>query len=462
MTRGTELASSWRDPSGYVFLHDGIIYRAVSKQYASQYDFLMSSGLYEELSKKGDLVSHIEARQIQVSDSRLYKILQPFPIPVVSYPYEWCFSQLKDAALLTLRIQRIALSHGMLLKDANAFNIQFINGRPVLIDTLSFEKYVEGAPWVAYRQFCENFFAPLWLASYSHELLQKLLIAFPDGIPLALASASLPLRSRFRLSALMHLHLQSSLSSRMAAKNIKKPRASLKKHALKRIIDNLESSIARLTPKSLGARWLNYYSTCGYSAIALEDKRKIVLSFLEKVRPESVCDLGANTGEFGFLAARNGAQTIAVDSDPACVEAMYSRVRREKCPNLLPLLSDILAPTPAVGWNNEERPRLLDRCSSKLVMALALIHHLSLAKNVPLVKVANLLSALGEYAIVEYVPTNDPQALFILRDRTEYRPDYSQADFVEAFTSSFEIISKNALRDSGRCIYLMQARKRGG
>src|SRR5574338_267074 len=191
-------SSSFRDPSGYVYKDaSGNVMRYVSKEYADDYNFLMQSGLYNELVDAGLLIPHKEVTPKAI-DANRHKLLQPEQIPFMSYPYEWSFSQLKDAALATIKTQQAALKHGMVLKDASAYNIQFYKGKPVLIDTLSFERYKTDEPWIAYRQFCQHFLAPLALAAYVDIRLLKLLRDYIDGVPLDLASELLPARTKFK------------------------------------------------------------------------------------------------------------------------------------------------------------------------------------------------------------------------------------------------------------------------
>ena len=199
-------AASFRDPSGFLFHHEGTLYRQVNRSYEADYNLLRDSGLYDLLTEKGLLIPHREASLDLARSGEAVRILEPELVPFISYPYEWCFGQLKDAALTTLRIQRRALEHGMALKDSSAYNIQFYNGRPLLIDTLSFEKYREGMPWIAYRQFCQHFLAPLALMCLKDVRLNQLLRIYIDGIPLDLASRILPLKSRFKLPLLTHIH----------------------------------------------------------------------------------------------------------------------------------------------------------------------------------------------------------------------------------------------------------------
>jgi hypothetical protein len=198
-TQTTNLVSSFRDPSGFLFIREGILYRQVNQVYREDYSRLMDSGLYEKLVKNGLLITHAET-DIQPADGVLsYKVICPERVPFISYPYEWSFGQLQDAALATLSIQRRALKLGMSLKDASAYNIQFPKGKAMLIDTLSFEQYQEGEPWVAYRQFCQHFLAPLALMAYKDVRLNQLLRIYIDGIPLDLASKLLPRSTRWNL-----------------------------------------------------------------------------------------------------------------------------------------------------------------------------------------------------------------------------------------------------------------------
>ena len=190
------VGGSFRDPAAFVFTRDGVLYRQVNLAGRAVYDALMASGLYEELTASRDLVRHAEVDPALAADDRAYRVLQPERVPLISYPYEWCFSQLKDAALLTLRLQRAAMKRGMSLKDATAYNVQFDAGRPVWIDTLSFEPLRVGAPWVAYRQFCEFYVAPLALMRHTDVRLHQLLRTFLDGVPVDLASRLLPGHTR--------------------------------------------------------------------------------------------------------------------------------------------------------------------------------------------------------------------------------------------------------------------------
>ncbi len=257
---------SFRDPSGFLFYHNGELYRQINTAYRENYDLLMTSGLYSDLIREELLIPHKEADGVSPPSDKFYKIIRPEPIPFISYPYEWSFSQLRAAALLTLNIQKRALTFGMSLRDASAYNIQFRKGKPILIDTLSFEKYREGAPWIAYRQFCQHFLAPLALMSYRDIRLNQLLRIYIDGIPLDLANSLLPFRVRLHLSLFTHISLHARSQKRFADKEVDTGRRTMSRLSFRGLIDNLESAVRKLTWKKYRTEWGNYYEDTNYSA----------------------------------------------------------------------------------------------------------------------------------------------------------------------------------------------------
>ena len=271
----------------------------------------MKSGLYERLVKAKQLIPHQEVDAAPSVSDLAYRIIQPERVEFISYPYEWSFSQLKDAALLTLSIQQTAMECGLSLKDASAYNIQFHRGRPVLIDSLSFEAYQEGKPWVAYRQFCQHFLAPLALMTYRDVRLSQLLRVYIDGVPLDLASELLPTRTRFNFGLAAHIHLHASAQKRYSdapdqAKTQTQGR-SVSKVGLIGLIDSLKNVTQGLKWEPKGTEWGDYYNSTNYTRAAFDRKAEIVKGFLEKVQPKQVWDLGANTGVFSRIAAQTGA-----------------------------------------------------------------------------------------------------------------------------------------------------------
>lgn len=452
------LGGSFRDPSGFVFRREGVLYRQIQQSYRDHYDHLMTSGLYENLVEAGLLIPHEEADLRDDDSSGFYKTIKPEAIPFISYPFEWSFSQLRDAALATLEIQKRALQFGMSLVDCSAYNIQFRGCRPVLIDTLSFRKYREGEPWTAYRQFCQHFLAPLALMSLKDIRLGQLSRIYIDGVPLDLASVLLPPRSKLNLPLLLHIHLHSRSQKRYADRAVAIKDRKVNSRAFLGLIDSLESGIRRLSWKPRGTEWANYYRDTNYSPDGLEHKTALVSDYLKDCQPRLLWDLGGNVGHFSRIGAGMGALAISFDIDPACVERNYLQCVRENELNLLPLLLDLTNPTSGIGWENEERMSFLDRGPADAAMALALVHHLCISNNVPLRKVARFFSRLAPFLVIEFVPKDDSQVQKLLATRQDIFPLYNREDFEMAFGEFFIIKRSDAIRDSQRTLYLMEKR----
>ena len=454
------LGASFRDPSGFLFSREGVLYRQVNQIYAEHYDRLISSGLYARLSDAGLLIPHEEVSVEPEEPAQAYKIIKPHPISFISYPYEWSFSQLKDAALATMTIQKLALESGMVLKDASAYNIQFHKGKPVLIDTLSFEIYHEGEPWVAYRQFCQHFLAPLTLVAHTDVRLNQLLRVYIDGIPLDLAARLLPRRTRYGLGLATHIHLHASAQKKYADKPVAKEQSKRKMSKLQfmGLMDSLESTTRKLTWKPSGTEWGDYYraSSSHYSPSAFEHKKRVIGSFLERIHPATTWDLGANTGEFSRLATSMGSYTVAFDIDPAAVEQNYLQVKKNRDTLVLPLLMDFTNPSPSLGWHNRERHSLLERAPADALMALALVHHLAISNNVPLPLLANFFQNMGRWLIIEWVPKEDSQVQILLASRQDIFSEYHQEGFEAAFGMYFTIHEKVPIQDSPRVLYLLE------
>ena len=451
-----QLAASFRDPSGFLFMRDGILYRQVNQHYQADYDKLMQSGLYDSLVKAGLLVPHQEVDIEPAEPKSCYKIIQPELLPFISYPYEWSFSQLKDAALTTLAIQKKAFELGMALKDATAYNIQFYNGRSTLIDTLSFETYQEGKPWFAYRQFCQHFLGPLALMSKTDVRLSQLLRVYIDGIPLDLVSSLLPGRTRLSPSMAMHIHVHASAQKRYADKTIDKDKQrQMGRNSYIGIIESLETAVRKLDWQPEG-EWTEYYNDTNYTNAADQHKAEIIKGYLAEINPQSVWDLGGNTGRFSRLASDQGIFTLSCDIDAGAVERNYLETKAKKEKNILPLVMDLTNPSSGLGWHHQERDSLVVRGPADALFALALIHHLAIGNNVPLPQIADFFSQLGQWLIIEFVPKSDSQVKRLLATREDIFPDYTPAGFEKAFSPYFNITKQESIQDSERVLYLME------
>lgn len=420
----------------------------------------MESGLYEKLVKARLLIPHgeVDLRPTngQAAGSAAHKIIEPERVPFISYPYEWSFGQLKDAALATLSIQRRALKAGMSLKDASVYNIQFVRGKPTLIDTLSFEIYKEGLPWVAYRQFCQHFLAPLALMALTDIRLNQLLRVYIDGVPLDLASQLLPWNTRLNFGILTHIHLHASAQKKYAGQEVKSQSGSMSKQALTGLIDSLDATVRKLNWEPGGTEWGNYYDMTNYSEAAFEHKKQLVAEWVQQVNPALVWDLGANTGVFSRVASEDGPLVVSFDIDPAAVEQNYRQAKSEKSERLLPLLLDLTNPSPSLGWANRERDSFASRGPADLVLALAVIHHLAISNNVPLPQLADFFAETGKWLVIEFVPKSDSQVQKLLASREDIFPHYTRQGFEAAFRQRFTIHRAVDVHDSERVLYLLE------
>ncbi len=454
MTGDSLVPGSFRDPSGFVFSDKGLIYRQINRCYHDSYRQLIDSGLYQDLVGRGLLVAHEELDQRLPSEPGFLVIL-PEQLPFVSYPYEWCFSQLKAAALATLEVQKLALGKSMSLKDASAFNIQFPRGRPVLIDTLSFEKYREGSPWVAYGQFCRHFLAPLALMSCCDFRLGQLLRVHIDGIPLDLTSSLLPRSTKLRFGLLTHIHMHAKSQKNYQDRKIDRTRRAVPLRSMLGLIDNLENTVKKLRWRPTETEWGDCYNDTKYSQKALDHKRQLVREYAELSSPQSIWDMGANDGMFSRLAGGDR-PTISFDLDPVAVEKNFARCQTDSDPNVLPLVLDLSNPSPGLGWAGRERMSLMDRGEADLVLALALVHHLAISNNVPLEEVARFFAGIGKTLIIEFVPKSDSQVQRLLSSREDIFCNYDQPGFETAFEHCFVINKSCPIKETGRTLYHMQ------
>ena len=453
--------ASFRDPSGFIFQTQGCWYRQVNVSYHEDYRLLMDSGLYPKLREKELLIAHEELQQNLTGQPDWFLTLKPEQLPFITYPEEWSPAQLKDAALCTLTILLLAIEHGMILKDATPRNIQFLRGKPLFIDTLSFEKYDPIQPWIAYRQFCECFLYPLLLHHYRARGTHKTLIAWPEGIPAPVVTDTLPGRSRLRLSTWLHV----LLPARMARTRLKpaghRPERSVpafSREKLLRLIDHLTTVIRKLDLRTAAAEgWSNYYEHTILSEAYLHEKERLFREYLNAISFRSALDLGANNGHFSRIMAEKAERVIAADADWACIQQLYGFTRDNRISGIYPLCIDLANPTPASGFHHQEKTSFTERAESDLVVALALVHHLVLAQNIPLPLIASWLATLtGRWLLVEFVPAGDPKARELLAGKPTYPGPYDRSAFEACFLSYFQQERMTVIPGTERVIYLLQ------
>jgi hypothetical protein len=333
----------------------------------------------------------------------------------------------------------------------------------VLIDTLSFGRLPEGEPWVAYRQFCQHFLAPLALMSYRDVRLGQLLRVHLDGVPLDLAAELLPTRAKSRPPLLMHVFAhaksQSKHSGDAQAGTADRKRGGFNLQAFRGVLSSLESGIRKLSWDPDGTTWSGYYGEADhYTAEAGDHKRALVEEYLTAAGPASVWDLGGNTGPFSRIASERGIPTVCFDIDPGCVEVNYREVVSKGQANLLPLIMDLTNPSPSIGWDNRERDSLRERGPADMAFALALVHHLAIGNNVPLPQIAATFRGLCTWLAIEFVPKSDPKVGVLLASREDIFPDYAQEGFERAFAPLFDVQRSELVKGSERTLYLMRGK----
>jgi hypothetical protein len=450
------LASSFRDPSGFVFQKNGTLYRQVNKVFKDDFDHFIKSGCYDHFANNNWLIPHEEIDENLSDSDNWYKTLRPRRIPFISYPYEWSFDMLKDAALLTLRVAKEGISYGVMLKDATPYNIQWLHGKPIFIDTLSFEKYDSSKPWIAYRQFCENFVSPLVLMFHRSQPLQPMLQAYPEGIPLTITKSLLPWTSFFFFYTYLHIHLHSKWSLRKTA-NTPVTRTNFSEKKMIHILDSLSALVQKKKWKDKPTTWNNYYEEASTRVDYLANKKEIVRQWLNEINFGSAIDLGANTGEFSYLLAEKNIPVVAIDFDHSAINRLFIRVKKDG-KNILPLVIDLANPSPAIGLNNDERASFIERIQVDLALALALVHHLAIGKNIPFEKMAEFFAKMTGSLIIEFIPKEDEKIQLMLKDKKDIYDDYSEKNFAHAFEKYFSIEKQQTIATSGRTLYQMKKR----
>ncbi|WP_320174832.1 hypothetical protein [Maridesulfovibrio sp.] len=449
---------SFRDRSGYVYSDPISIIRTIMPCYKETWQLVKRSGLLDEVVNEKLLIPFEECPPIAGS----WKSLNVNRIPFISYPYEWSFSQLQDAALLTLKLQLKALSKGLTLKDASAYNIQFIGEHPVFIDILSFEEWEEGQPWEAYGQFCSHFLAPLALAAKKDLRLSQLSRQWIDGIPLDIASSMLPWKSKLSLGTYMHLVLHANMQKKYEdPRSVKKNNTrSMSLEKLRSIIESLESTTKKFVFPRQDTEWGDYYNDTNYTDEGTSAKLKIVEEIAANFPGNLAVDLGANTGRFSLPLANYFDQVISADMDPAAVEFNYRHLSKNGPHNILPVILDLSSPSPSLGWASQERKSFVDRCEADMLLALALCHHLFFSSGIPFKQIAmffaSLLNPQGTL-VCEFIPKKDSQVQRLLSARDDVFDDYTEENFRQDFNAAgFTEVKTFDMPDSVRTIYLFK------
>ena len=445
---------SFRDPSGQIFQLDGRIYRTVTDHAVEDFDFVQASGFHQRMVAAGKVIAADpvdDETHRRISPEARHVVEHP-KLPIVSYPYEWTFSQLKAAALLHLELQIEGLSEDIMFSDATAYNVQFLGANPIFIDTLSFRRYREGEYWTGHQQFCEQFLIPLLLRAYFGNTHNAWYRGQQEGIPRADFVRLLKLRHKLSWRALTQLILPASFDRSAQKGNIAVGSSALEsakfpKTALLSMLERLQSWIEKLVPKDAKQTtvWQDYAGQTSYDDDETRLKREVIARFVGEVQPSILWDLGCNSGEYSELAIESGAgHVVGWDFDQGALEAAFARGREKQLP-FTSLYFDASNPSPEQGFAQAERSGMTGRGPADAVLALAFVHHLAIARNLPLPRIAAWLTRLGRSGVVEFVAKNDPMVKTLLMMREDIFPDYDLEHFLNCLGAHAEIVRVDPL-----------------
>lgn len=448
---------SFRDPSGTVIVTADRVFRTIMPFAAADYESTRRTGVVEDLIGRGLVVDErpVSKDVLGALATRASYVVEHPKLPFISYPYEWCFYALKDAALLHLDVHLRCLERGVTLSDASAFNIQFRGASPMFIDTLSFRPYRDGEIWAAHRQFCDQFLNPLILRSLLGIPHNAWYRGSMEGIPVEHLAKALPFRAKLSWNVVKHVLLHSlfenTSTQERPASEISRIRLPLA--AFRSILTGLRDWVARLEPKGGKTVWRDYAEVNSYSSSEAQAKARFVGEFAAATRPAMLWDLGCNTGEYSKAALQAGAQlSIGFDFDTGALDRAYLRAKAERLA-LLPLHLDATNPSPSQGWAQHERKGMQERGPADAVLALAFVHHLAIAKNVPLEFVVDWIVGLARAGVIEFVQKEDPMVRELLRLRQDIFADYSEETFENALRSRARIHRIEQVSAAGRKLY---------
>lgn len=462
---------SFRDREGRVFTHQGRVFRALSSTAATAWTQLSQTSFFPRLVAEGKVVA---TRSTELSATELAELtggeenwaiaLEHDVIPFLSYPYEWTFGMLRDAALLQLELLRAALGEGMILKDASSYNVQWRGAQPVFIDIASFEPWRQGDPWVGYLQFCQLFLYPLLLTAHRDIPFQSWLRGGIDGITPEVCNQIFSWRDRFKPGVFSHVYLQAKLHARTAnttnqlRSDIK--RIGFSKELILRNVQGLEKLVRRLEWQRRSSEWASYADDNTYDDESRSSKERFIATAAATRRWKLVWDLGANTGSFSRIAAEHAEQVIAFDADHLAVERLYQQLARGGPPNILPLVANLADPSPPLGWRHRERKALTERALPELTLCLALVHHMVISANIPLAEFVDWLASLGSHLVIEFVDKNDAMVRKLLQNKDDIYDDYELGKFESYLARHYEILSKETLGSGERTLYFAAPRHR--
>lgn len=450
------VAGSYRDPSGHVFDAGDHVLRSVRPPAAQEFDQVKQTGLLDRLVAEGTLLPFevVDRELLAEQEPDAVQVLRHPRLGFISHPYEWSFPGLRVAALLHLDIQLTALQAGVTLSDASAYNLQFVGCKPIFIDHLSFRPYRDGEFWAGHRQFCDQFLNPLLFTALTGVPFQAWYRGSLDGLPSREVSPLLPRSKMLSRRMLLHVYLLGRLQGESTRRSaVQLAGAGLPRPRFRKTLEDLREWVAGLEPKgSRFTEWSDYADNTSYGQAESDAKRAFVREFVIATKPGMLWDLGCNTGDFSVVALGAGAGTVVgFEFDHGALDTAFRRATREGL-SLLPLHLDAANPSPDQGWGERERAGLSARRSADGVLALALVHHLAISRNVPLAEVVAWIVSLAPSGVIEFVPKADPMVQRLLALRADVFEDYDEAHFLSALEVGGRVVKTVRVTESGRLL----------
>ncbi|MDP8956829.1 MAG: class I SAM-dependent methyltransferase [Actinomycetota bacterium] len=452
---------SFRDWDSRVFYDDGRVLRVLSDEGLRDWLALAESSLFADAVVEGKVVGTSRLSSAAAPETlvgRAAAVLEHERLPFVSYPYEWPFSMLRDAAVLQLELLRRAVAEGLMMKDASSYNVQWRGATPVFVDVGSFTRLAEGEPWQGYRQFCMLFLNPLLLQAYKGIPFQPWLRGKLAGISPGEARSVMSSRDLLRRGVLTHVALHARLERRHGEtdRDVKRElrAAGFRTDLIVANVRRLERLVRGLEWRPHVSEWSEYGATTSYTAADAARKEAFVREIVHSRRWSLVWDIGCNDGRHARIAAENAQYVIGLDADAAIAEGLYRSLRAERAARILPLVVDVTDPSPALGWAGRERQTLAERGTPDLTLCLAVLHHVALAGNVPVPSFLSWLHGLETALVIEFATREDPRvARLLARKRPGAHPDYDRGPFERALAERFHVERSEALGGRTRVLY---------
>ena len=461
---------SFRDRDSRVIVSDDAIYRALSPEGTEDWLALAGSPLLEQLTSTGQLIGSREVESSVLGESGellptgVERVLEHDRVPFVSYPYEWTFSMLQDAAKLQLDLGIAAIGEGLNLKDATPYNVQYLGARPTFIDVGSFEKITAGEPWIAYRQFCMLYLYPLLFQAHKDIPFHPWLRGSIDGIQPIDAIKVFSLPDRLRRGVFLHTSLHARLDRRAnrsgpGSAEQNRTTRQVKPSQLQAQLQSMRRLVSKLKWKAGETSWSGYRQSNTYSDDDDRRKQAFVAEVAANEKPALTWDMGCNDGAYSRIAAESSAKVVAFDFDHATVEALYRSLREEGNTRILPLVSNLADPSPALGWRGLERKTLVDRGAPDLMLALALIHHVSISANIPIADFLQWARDLDTTLVIEFPKRTDPMVRALLANKHDgANPDYEEGNFERELERRFKVERREELPSGDRILFLARPR----